>query len=137
MEHKEILSWLTTIDYDPQQNYVSQRQRGTGKWFLASANFQCWLEADNRTLFCPGIPGAGKTFITSIVIDYLHNNYQNSNVAYIYCNIGQHGKQTPESLLGSILKQIVQGQYPLPTVVKDLYDLHKANRSRPLLTEIS
>jgi Cdc6-like AAA superfamily ATPase len=88
-------------------------------------------------LFCPGIPGAGKTFITSIVIDHLHTNYKKFNVAYLYCNIGQQGQQTPESLLGSILKQLVQGRSPFPKVIKDLYDQHKAKRSRPLLKEIS
>jgi Cdc6-like AAA superfamily ATPase len=104
---------------------------------LNSTEYQDWLKAGKQTLFCPGIPGAGKTFITSIVIDYLQTNYKSSGVAYLYCNIGQQGQQTPESLLGSILKQLVWNQSPLPREVKDLYDQHKDKRSRPELMEIS
>jgi Cdc6-like AAA superfamily ATPase len=104
---------------------------------LNSAECQDWLKADNQTLFCPGIPGAGKTFITSIVIDYLQTNYKSSGVAYLYCDIGQQGQQAPETLLGSILKQLVSNRSPLPKEVKSLYEQHKGKRSRPELIEIS
>jgi Cdc6-like AAA superfamily ATPase len=136
-DRQKILDWLTPIDYDPQQSYISKRQPGTGQWLLNSAEYQDWLKADKQTLFCLGIPGAGKTFITSIVIEYLQTNYKSSGVAYLYCNIGQQGQQTLESLLGSILKQLVWNRSPLPQEVKDLYDQHKDKRSRPELMEIS
>lgn len=134
-EHKEILDWLTPIDYAPQQSdYLTMRQPGTGQWLLDSAEFHAWLKTDKQTLFCPGIPGAGKTFITSIVVDYLQTNY---SIAYLYFNVGRQGQQTPEGLLGSILKQLVRNQSPLPKSVKDLYDRHKDKQSRPKLKEIS
>ncbi|KAF2807096.1 purine and uridine phosphorylase [Mytilinidion resinicola] len=137
-EHDTVLEWLTTIDYSPDQNYYhSRQQHGTGQWFLDSAQFQAWLKTDKQTLFCPGIPGSGKTFITSIVIDYLQTNYENSNVAYLYCKVNQQDQQTLEGLLGSTLKQLVRKQFPLPKIVVDLYDQHKAKQSRPELTEIS
>lgn len=72
LEHQVILEWLTPIDYAPQQNdFISRRQEGTGKWLLNSNEFQEWTSQSKRTLFCPGIPRAGKTIITSIVIEYL------------------------------------------------------------------
>lgn len=41
--------------------------------FLAplTPEFTKWLNGPTKTLFCPGIPGAGKTTITAIVIDQL------------------------------------------------------------------
>jgi hypothetical protein len=75
-ERQSILDWLTTIDYAPQQNdFINQRQAGTGQWFLDSAEYQAWLKTDKRILFCPGIPGAGKTILTSIVIDDLDTRF--------------------------------------------------------------
>jgi Cdc6-like AAA superfamily ATPase len=136
-EREKVLDWLTPFDYDLQQSYISKRQHGTGQWLLDSAEFQGWLVADNQTLFCPGIPGAGKSFMTAIVIDHLHANYKRFNVAYLYCNVGQQSQQTPEGLLGSILKQLVRGQSPFPKDIKDLYDRHKDKPSRPVLKEIS
>ena len=61
-EHRMILDWLTPIDYAPQQSdFISRRQAGTGEWLLGSEQFKTWVETEKQTLFCPGIPGAGKT----------------------------------------------------------------------------
>jgi hypothetical protein len=66
-EQKLILEWLTPIDYTPQQNdFVKQRQSGTGQWLLDSLDLQEWLQGNKELLFCPGIPGAGKTIFTAI-----------------------------------------------------------------------
>ncbi|RYO73935.1 hypothetical protein DL766_005894 [Monosporascus sp. MC13-8B] len=127
-----------TLDYTTQQNdHINRRKPGTGQWFLDTPEFQSWLNTDNRTLFCPGTPGAGKTIITSIVIEHLQTNYKSSSIAYLYCNVGRQGQQTPQGLFGSILKQLVRNQSPLPKVVKGLYNRHKARQSRPGLKEIS
>ncbi|RYP21890.1 hypothetical protein DL765_001966 [Monosporascus sp. GIB2] len=135
-----ILKWLTPIDaldYTAQQNdHINRRKPGTGQWFLDTPEFQSWVNTDNQTLFCPGIPGAGKTIITSIVIEYLQTNYKSSSIAYLYCNVGRQGQQTTQGLFASILKQLVRNQSPLPKDVKDLYDRHKAQQSRPGLKEI-
>jgi hypothetical protein len=43
-ERREILVWLTPVDYGPQQSdYINRRQPGTGKWLLDSAKYQAWL----------------------------------------------------------------------------------------------
>jgi hypothetical protein len=71
-ERLSVLNWLTPTDYSTQQSdYISRRQAGTGQWLLDSPEFQMWMQADKQTLFCPGIPGAGKTILTSIGIDGL------------------------------------------------------------------
>jgi Cdc6-like AAA superfamily ATPase len=136
-EEERILDWLPTVDYDPQQSIFSKLEQGTGQWFLNSSGYRDWLKTDKQTLFCTGIPGAGKTFITSIVVDYLQTNYQTSSIAYLYCSVGQQGQQTAKGLLGSILKQLVRNRSPLPKVVKGLYDRHKEKRSQPELREIT
>jgi hypothetical protein len=70
---QEILMWLTTTDYSAQQSdFLSRRQEGTGQWLLDSNQFQMWRDGEIQTLFCQGMPGAGKTIMTSIVILSLH-----------------------------------------------------------------
>jgi hypothetical protein len=85
-----ILNWLTPIDYTSQQNdFISQRQAGTGQWLLDSEQYQEWLEVKGQTLFCPGIPGAGKTILISIIVDDLNTRFyrdETIGLAYIYCN---------------------------------------------------
>jgi Cdc6-like AAA superfamily ATPase len=140
-ECQSILTWLTPIDYaSQQQDFVSRRQAGSGQWLLESVEFQAWLEADQQTLFCPGIPGAGKTILTSIVVDELTGRFPchpNIGIAYIYFNFRRQDEQTIEHLLMSMLKQLAESQSSLPATIKELYDRHRMNRTRPSLDEIS
>lgn len=95
-ERQAILDWLTPVDYATQQSdFIYRQQKGTGQWLLDSAEFQAWLETDKQTLFCPGIPGAGKTILTSIVVDELTIRFSNDptiGIAYLYCNFRQKDK---------------------------------------------
>ncbi|EHK19820.1 uncharacterized protein TRIVIDRAFT_171764 [Trichoderma virens Gv29-8] len=136
----EILGWLTRTDYGPQQSdNFNRRQPETGIWFLKSREFQDWLTTSSQTLFCPGIPGAGKTILTSIVVDYLYSKFYNDSktgIAYIYCNFKKQEEQKIYDLLASVLKQLAESQSWLPESIKKLYNRHKAKRTRPSLDEI-
>jgi predicted ATPase len=140
-EHQAILDWLTLIDYAPQQSdFISRRQEGTGEWLLKSNEFQEWVNQSKQMLFCPGIPGAGKTIITSIVVDSLCTRFQNDSsigIAYLYCNFRRKQEQRPEDLLANLLKQLVQEQPSIPESMKSIYEHHKGKRTRPSFDEIS
>jgi hypothetical protein len=139
-ECRIITDWLTPIDYGPQQSdFIGRRQKGTGQWLLDSNEFQEWLNTRKQTLFCPGIPGAGKTMITSIIVDHLYTMFQDDasvGIAYIYCDFRRQQNQKPEDLLASLLKQLVQERPSIPENAKSLYERHKDKRTRPSFDEI-
>jgi hypothetical protein len=140
-EHKQILKWLTPIDYAPQQSdYIRRRQPETGQWLLDSAEYQVWLKTDKQTLFCPGIPGAGKTILTAIVIDHLSTRFQNDadiGIAYVYFNYKQNvDKQNVDNLLSSLLKQLSQEQPSLLDNVKALYNQHRIKQMQLSIDEL-
>lgn len=135
-----ILDWITSIDYAPQQSeFMKRRQAETGQWLLDSPEFNAWVETDKRTLFCPGIPGAGKTMLTSVVVEELLTRFENDcniGIAYLYCDYRRQHEQKFEDLVSSLLKQFVQEQPSIPDSVKSLYDKHRNKRTRPSLDEI-
>ncbi|KAI5462028.1 putative ankyrin repeat protein [Mariannaea sp. PMI_226] len=139
-EHKEILDWLTRIDFGPQQSDLFRRRlAGTGQWLLYSAEFQEWLETSGKTLFGQGIPGAGKSILTSFLVDDLVERFSgdlNVGIAYIYCNFKRQEQQKVDDLLASLLKQLVGTSLTLPSSVVSLHNRHKARRTRPSLEEI-
>ena len=97
------------------------------------------MNTDKQTLFCPGIPGSGKTILTSIVVEELTKRFSDEptiGIAYIYCNFRRQDEQKIDDLLASLLKQLAMCQPSLPGSVKDLYDQHKTKRTRPSLDEI-
>jgi hypothetical protein len=137
-EDLEILNWLTLTNYGSQQSReFNKRQPGTGQWFLDSVEYQNWLKTEKQTLFCPGIPGAGKTILTSVVVNDLTTRFSHDTsigIAYIYCDFGRKGEQSTQQLLESLLKQLVQSQSSLP---KSLKELRIYNRTtRPSLDKI-
>lgn len=140
-ESSTIADWLTAIDYTSRQNtYLSYHQPGTGQWFLKSKEFSTWVEKTQQTLFCPGILGAGKTILTSIMVDHLLRRFQNNKaicVAYLYCDTRLDNERRVENLFLSILKQLIQGRRSLPKRVVSLYNSCIARSSRPSSDEIS
>lgn len=64
--HK-LSEWLSPI-VPSARHFENQKQRAeqTGRWLLEDVVFHAWLSLDapQRTLFCYGDPGAGKTIIS-------------------------------------------------------------------------
>ncbi|KAJ5169200.1 uncharacterized protein N7482_004794 [Penicillium canariense] len=138
-EDTRILNWLTPVEYGPQHtDYVRDLPKGTGIWFLASDEYEEWLKTA-QMLFCPGIPGAGKTIITAIVIQNLFERFQTDTtvgIAYIYLSFGKRAEQTVDALLLSVTKQLLRQHQSMPGEVKALYDKHQKASTTPSSDEI-
>lgn len=136
-----IFDWLTPVDYAPQQNdFLKQRQAGTGQWLLDSKKSNAGWRPKNKTLFFPGIPGAGKTVLTSIIVKEIQTRFYNDGsiaVAYLYCNFNRQSQQKLEDLLASLLKQLAQIKSCLPENVESCYNQHKKEQIRPSVSEYS
>ncbi|KAF3199305.1 hypothetical protein TWF679_001523 [Orbilia oligospora] len=93
-KHTEILEWVCpgAALSARHSTIVSARQAGTGQWFLTQNAFSRWLtpsKTASSILWCYGIPGAGKSTISSVVIDYLEEQRKQdpttqTAVAYFY-----------------------------------------------------
>ena len=108
---KNKLSQLTTIDFEANHaDIASRRANLTGGWFLESAQFNSWWRHESSsTLWCPGIPGSGKTTLSSLVIDSLRVKIaKNASIglASIYCSY--RNTQSTVNLMGSIIRQLLE-----------------------------
>lgn len=139
LENAKVSDWLSESDFgEKQSECLGKRQAGTGKWFLDSAEYRNWLTTSSQVLLCSGMPGAGKTIITSTVIEHLESQSFGSDVAicYAYCDFNRKNDQTIEGLMLGLLKQLAQCKRPLPEAVEALYKLHESKKTRPQLSEI-
>lgn len=133
----KILDWITPMRFiSDQQHHLDRLQPGTGQWLLASSQFQAWTRGDFQTLYCPGIPGAGKTILASLVIDHPQIQYQSEDVGVVYafCNFSRREEQTPKNLLAALLRQTVHGKAQIDGHIKSLYELRHYGES-PLSRE--
>ena len=100
--------------------------------------FTAWRNGNIPTLFCPGIPGAGKTIIASTVIECIWSaqHDRESGVAFLYCNYERQNEQTTEALLAILLRQLVEHRSSVPDSVKLLHSIHTKRKTRPSLQEV-
>jgi len=128
-----ILSWIPSTSHDSQQrDAISRRQPGTGVWLLRSEQYQDWLSTEGGTLFCPGIPGAGKTILASIINADLWQRYHDDaeiGLAYLFCNFKRRDEQTLDGFLLQLLRQLVEQQPTLPKQAQELYEQHQKTAS--------
>jgi hypothetical protein len=108
----KICSWLSAPD--PSTNYHKahkQRQADTGLWLLESAKFAEWKKSAASRLWLYGIPGCGKTILSSTVIKHLLQHCHDDTrivTAYFYFDFNDTQKQDPELMLRSLLCQFLQ-----------------------------
>ncbi|KAH8588709.1 hypothetical protein B0O99DRAFT_693149 [Bisporella sp. PMI_857] len=111
-EYRRVLSWLSPYQHEEKQIDVSsKRSARSGYWLLENNQFKDWLQSSSQSpfLWCHGKPGAGKTVMTSLVIDHIYENSATANcgLAYFYCDYREKDIQSPMYILSSILKQLV------------------------------
>ena len=136
---KAIIEWLTPLNFlARQESILKGRSKGTGVWFLKSETFDRWKSGDGLVMWCPGIPGAGKTFLASIVIEKLRELYRGQNVAIfmLYCNYNDPETHTVQPLISSLVKQHIQDRNVVDTRLEELHEAHYKKETRPTLEEL-
>ncbi|KAL1599552.1 hypothetical protein SLS60_007355 [Paraconiothyrium brasiliense] len=123
---QNVLDWLSTVDYHAQQrDAICRRQEGTGQWLLTSEEHKSWLETPGSTMFCPGIPGAGKTVLCAIMIEALHKlAAADSDVCLAYYYFSYHNSkvQTLDTVVASLARQLLERQPMMPQALIDRYN---------------
>ncbi|KAK2812205.1 hypothetical protein FQN50_001563 [Emmonsiellopsis sp. PD_5] len=136
----KVVHWLTPANSPAQQReIIAKRQEGTGLWLLESREYKMW-KAQGTTLFCPGIPGAGKTMMAAIVVDELQQSLRDrdeTGIACLFCTYRKQTEQTAADLLAGLLKQLVQQRQVVPKALEDLHQTHSRRGTRPSLEELS
>ncbi|KAJ7511611.1 hypothetical protein B0H11DRAFT_1699814, partial [Mycena galericulata] len=133
-----ILDWLSPINFFLRQADISQmRAKGTGKWLLENSLFKKWESGSGSTLWCRGIPGAGKTVLASMVVDHLSaacRNNRDIGVACIYLSHKEADNQTPPKLMAGLWRQLVLDR-DIGSIAENLYKQHWEKGTAPSLEE--
>ncbi len=103
---------------------------------MESSEFKSWRDGSTLNHLCPCIPGAGKSFMTAIVVNSLRENGSDIGVAVLYCSYMQQG-QAQEKLLAGLLQQLVSPQHCRLEKVEALWSACKKVGRPPILDELS
>ncbi|KAL8708822.1 MAG: hypothetical protein Q9220_006383 [cf. Caloplaca sp. 1 TL-2023] len=137
---RQIQDWFSPLNFfKTQQDIFSRREQGTGEWLILSKTFEGWVSGQDRTLLCPGIPGAGKSILASTVVDHLRNlpmGVPPVGVAAIFFNFKERGIHTTEDLLAALCVQLMQHLGHLPQQLIDLHHTCSSVGARPTIQDI-
>ncbi|KAL8727199.1 MAG: hypothetical protein Q9181_005801 [Wetmoreana brouardii] len=108
-ERRAIIEWLSPLQYRRRQSEVFNDATEMGLNFLDSDEYKAWSAGRPWLLYGYGLPGSGKTVLSSIVVNQLQTRFASAGVPVLcmYLNYKEH-KQTLTHLIGSLLKQLVQ-----------------------------
>ncbi|KAJ7291361.1 ankyrin repeat-containing domain protein [Mycena rebaudengoi] len=137
-EREKIIDWLSPLNFFARHAAIfGTRQEGTGRWLLEDPRFRTWLLSPGEIIWCSGIPGAGKTVLASIIVDYLRSHTQSDVVAVAaaYLNHKEREVQSPSNILAGLWWQLVS-ERPISVSVQKLYQKHQKQRTRPSLDEV-
>lgn len=122
------MKWLSDDDFNyhknTQSHLVRNRQPGTRKWLLESHEWESWLTSGGRTLYCPGIPGSGKTFTTAMVAEKMAHLSEKDDLifAYVFCSYQQREDNKREILLRSLLRMVLEQTAEISGDIQQWYD---------------
>ncbi|KAI1467938.1 WD40 repeat-like protein [Daldinia caldariorum] len=111
----KIRERLDAPNYEIDQEMAAENTLidDSGKWLFESNEFQTWYTdgSGHRILYLNGIPGAGKTTLVSAVVRKLLDERNpatiNHSIVYFYFKHLQPTKQSHNSLLRSVLDQLI------------------------------
>ncbi|KAF9735101.1 hypothetical protein PMIN04_006527 [Paraphaeosphaeria minitans] len=121
----KICNWLSAPD--PSTNYhkaLRQRQAGTGTWLVEAEQFTEWKASVASRLWLHGIPGCGKTILSSTIIENLLQHCgddANMAVAYFYFDFNDAQKRDPGLAIRSLLSQLLQCVATIPKSINELF----------------
>ncbi|KAJ7602551.1 ankyrin repeat-containing domain protein [Mycena polygramma] len=151
-ERDKIIEWFSPLNmFLRQADIFSSWEPGTGMWLLDHRLFREWKSGRGKTLWCQGMPGAGKTVLASLIANTLHleaedlitkhrqkkqieMESQNIGVAIIYLEHRETDVPSPSRLLAALWRQLVVGKL-LSQFIIQLYRKHREQGTQPTIGE--
>jgi ankyrin repeat protein len=132
LQHEKVRQWL--VPPDPSVNHnkaLKQRHEGSGIWLLEGDQFLKWKTQPKSFLWLHGIPGCGKTILSSTVIQHLNSLLSHQPLLYFYFDFTDSMKQTLDSLLRSLIYQLYYKHDSSHALLNSLFSSCEDGRRQP------
>ncbi|KAL9095058.1 MAG: hypothetical protein Q9165_002660 [Trypethelium subeluteriae] len=130
-----IRQWLSAPDPSPNfHKALKLRQADTGLWFQNSDQFIEWKTNPSSSIWLHGIPGCGKTILSSTIISTVVQQCENDPgkvAAYFYFDFADLQKQKSELMVKSLVTQLLHQCIHMPSTLDTLFNSCGKGLSQP------
>lgn len=123
-QRRRILQFFLSVD--PQPNFrisLKLRYPHTGFWLTEDDTFRTWMQEGGTHIWLSGIPGSGKTVLSSLVIQRCMDHMSSDRaVAFFYCDYKTEGSQEITNILSGIASQLARQNEASFSLLQKYYD---------------
>lgn len=127
---ESALAWLSPVNPTLKyQAFRRDRHSGTGTWLFDLPEMTNWLDRPNDALWIYGIPGSGKTTLSTLVVDEVLARVRSECIATAYFYVRHDDKDSHELayVVGSLISQLARQN---TQALADLVNLYTQSASR-------
>lgn len=137
---QDVFRWLSAAE-DTQEEQLERlsdkRQPETCDWVLSDPQMRPWIEDDcgDSVLWMTGIPGAGKSFLCSLIVGHLQSK-QHLSTLYYFCSHQSSSESICAIILRTLAIQLLQQNPDMASLVHQGYLQKGSNRSGPTMKNL-
>ncbi|KAK0712126.1 hypothetical protein B0H67DRAFT_306659 [Lasiosphaeris hirsuta] len=138
-ERTKVLNWYITSDSKKNQDdSLDKHEPKTGMWVFNEAPFTSWRDTPGSLLWLHGLPGAGKTILSSTIIGHMQARVAGTSrmVVYYYFDFRDGEKQKAANFLKSVIYQLTSARPDLPHSAAALYRSKNNGIEEPSIEEL-
>ncbi|KAI9720936.1 MAG: hypothetical protein M1828_005506 [Chrysothrix sp. TS-e1954] len=108
--HRKLLQSLFVFDYTARHRMLCGSRHGaTCSWILQHPTYLQWAEQpSSEMLIIEGIPGCGKSIMTSFIIEKALTATNGSKICYHHCDYADERTLDPANILSSLAYQLLE-----------------------------
>ena len=137
---QDIFKWLSAAE-ESQEEYLHRlsdhRQQDTCDYIFSEPRMSSWLDSETgpNVIWMTGIPGAGKSFLCTSIIQSLQSRHDQSTL-YFFCGNRSAEKSDCGWVLQTLAYQLLQQNRDLCSVVHQAYIAKGSSKSSPALKRV-
>lgn len=122
----EVLKFfLRTNPRDEYETNIKLHHPMTGLWLTEGPEFDEWYTTHNSSIWCTGIPGAGKSVLAACIVEECLRRSAgdpSTAVAYFFCTYRNIKTHAASSILSSLCAQLALQNDNAFAILEDYYD---------------
>ncbi|KAG9660854.1 ankyrin repeat protein, partial [Aureobasidium melanogenum] len=135
-----VKDWLKPSDASVNlANASNLRHLDTGRWFLESDRYRWLKSTPGASLWLRGMPGCGKTVLSSTIIEdlKLDNEITGTAIIYFFFSFSDDSKQKLDYMLRSLIFQLIGWNESTKVHLLKLFEDSRRGDEQPQTTQLA